>query len=81
MSLDFIVSVDVGTTSTRAIAFTKTAEIIGQYQVEYDQSESPYAEEVLAQGAQVLDPRSQYFPILDGTNKGWKTSSKPFGPV
>lgn len=81
MSLDFIVSVDVGTTSTRAIAFTKTAEIIAQHQVEYDQSESWDREEVFAQRAKVLDPRLQYSPILDGTNKGWKTSWKPFGPV
>jgi len=36
---DLIISVDIGTTSTRAIAFNKLAEVISTVQVEYDQSE------------------------------------------
>ena len=35
---ELVISVDIGTTSTRAIAFNKLAEVISTIQVEYDQS-------------------------------------------
>lgn len=37
---ELIISVDIGTTSTRAIAFNKLAQVISTVQVEYDQSAS-----------------------------------------
>lgn len=33
----YIVSVDIGTTSTRAIAFDETADAVATHQIEYDQ--------------------------------------------
>jgi glycerol kinase len=38
-SQDLVVSVDIGTTSTRAIAFNKLAQVISTVQIEYDQCE------------------------------------------
>jgi glycerol kinase len=37
MGKQYIVSVDIGTTSTRAIAFDETAEAVATHQIEYDQ--------------------------------------------
>jgi hypothetical protein len=49
-SQDLIISVDIGTTSTRAIAFNKLAEVISTVQVEYDQSKCETIRRILEHG-------------------------------
>jgi glycerol kinase len=46
---ELIISVDIGTTSTRAIAFNKLAEVVSTVQVEYDQSTSGPTRRVIRQ--------------------------------